>query len=173
MKTIVITAIILSVIIGFIAQPNYEKTRTKVVFVQSDSAEKPGRNSPSPTPKPRTKTAMVLPSQEEVARKVKGVFTRDPETAVAVFRAESGLRPDAQGWNCYYNGISSACRPEDRSKAWSTDCGVAQINTPGTICPRELLEVDTNLKRAKQKYTARGWQPWSAWLSGKHLAFLK
>lgn len=170
MEKIIIIILISSAILGNAIKPNYEQPRSRVIFI---SGIQEAESTPTPAPKPKTKMAMVLPSQQEVAQKVKGIFTEDPETAVAVFRAESGLRPDAQGWNCMYNGISLPCRPEDRPRAWSTDCGVAQINTPGTTCPEELFEIETNLRKAKAKYESRGWQPWSAWKAGKHLVFLQ
>lgn len=99
-------------------------------------------------------------------------FQDDYKTAKAVFTAESGLREDAQGFNCRYGKISQSCRPEDREKAWSVDCGIAQINVIGKVCPDELFDADHNLMVARQKYEARNWQPWSAWKSGKYLAFL-
>lgn len=179
-----------SAIIGFIALPKYEDKSISIHF-EDHSIEQKGRDAvavktttPAPKqksvskPKPRAKIAMVLPSQEEVAQKVKGVFSEDPETAVAVFRAESGLRANAQGWNChYYNEqgtrYSAACLPQDRANAWSVDCGVAQINTPGNTCPEHLYDVETNLEEAYKKYVRRGWQPWVAHNQGKHLVFLE
>lgn len=188
MKTIITACLILSAIIGIIAKPHYEETRIHTDFqleprkhiVDKSTSRQIDKSTNRQVDKSTNlqKMAMVLPSQEEVAQKVKGVFTEEPEVAVAVFRAESGLRPDAQGWNCYYTnnaGIrySAACAPEDRGRAWSTDCGVAQINTPGNTCPEYLLNVEENLRAAKNKYNARGWTPWVAWKIGRHLAFLK
>ena len=182
MKITIITALILSAILGIAFKPNHEKSKVSVIlYEESDSelAQLP-EHTPTPTkkPKPKGKMAMVLPSQEEVAQKVRAIFTEEPEVAVAVFRAESGLRPNAQGWNChYYNdaGVrySAACKPQDRASSWSTDCGVAQINTPGNACPAHLYDVDTNLAAARKKYDSRGWQPWVAHNQGKHLAFLE
>lgn len=99
-------------------------------------------------------------------------FKDDYQTAKAVFTAESGLQKDAQGWNCHYGTESRACAPEDREKAWSVDCGVAQINVVGKVCPQELFDPNHNLEVARKKYESRKWQPWCAFTSGKYLAYL-
>lgn len=177
MKTIIITALLISVALGIVAKPNHEKIQPYISFTDrtdtEDKVHESNRPKPTATPKFKRKLAMVLPSQKEVAQKVREVFTEEPEIALAVFRAESGLRPDAQGWNCRYNGKSQACKPQDRAQAWSVDCGVAQINTPGSVCPEHLYDVETNLIEAHKKYVRRGWQPWVAHNQGKHLAFLE
>lgn len=180
MKIIITTCLIASAILGWIVKPEYENKHTKIVY---NDPQKPLQPEPkdreSETDKkaqkavPKSKTAITLPTQEKIATQVREVFKEDPETAVAVFRAESGLRADAQGWNCHYDGKSKPCKPEDRVNAWSVDCGVAQINTPGNTCPEHLYDPQTNLAEAYEKYTRRGWQPWVAHKQGKHLAFLK
>lgn len=128
---------------------------------------------------PEPHRAITLPEQEEIANKIRMVFTEEPEKAVAVFRAESGLRPDAQGWNCHYyrdNGdrYSAACEFSDRGRAWSVDCGIAQLNFPGLTCPAESLEADWNIQKAYEwKYKPSGWRPWVAEAKGRHLQFLE
>jgi hypothetical protein len=99
-------------------------------------------------------------------------FPEEKEIAKAVAMAESGLRADAMGWNCYYAGKSQSCRPEDRGQAWSVDCGLFQINVIGKTCPQELYDISTNLKEARAKYDKRNWQPWYAYTSGKYLAHM-
>ena len=99
-------------------------------------------------------------------------FKDDYQTAKAVFTAESQLNETAQGWNCRYGKISRACEETDRAKAWSVDCGIAQINVAGTVCPQELFNADNNLQVARNKYEARKWQPWSAFTSKSYLAFM-
>lgn len=111
-------------------------------------------------------------SQERVQELIKEKFQDDSEVVSAVFKAESGHRSDAMGWNCYYNGQSKACLPQDRNQAWSVDCGVAQINVIGKVCPEELFDPENNLNVAKKMYESRGLSPWVAWVSGafkKHL----
>lgn len=108
----------------------------------------------------------------EVENKILAYFKDDYQTAKAVFTAESKLDQYAQGWNCRYNGKSAACKPEDRGNAWSVDCGLAQINVAGKTCPKELFDIDENLKVARKKYDARKWQPWCAYSNGSYLAYL-
>lgn len=132
------------------------------------------KSTPTPTV---SLVAVIQEDQTQMATKVKGVFTEAPEVAVAVFRAESGLRPQAQGWNCWYTNAfgqkySSPCKPQDRPNAWSVDCGIAQLNFPGTTCPTEAFNVDWNLEQAKSKFERRGWQPWSAYNNGAYKQFL-
>ena len=100
-------------------------------------------------------------------------FGSDSVVAHAVFKTESGLNPTAMNWNCRYNGISKQCKPEDRGQAWSVDCGIAQINVVGKDCPKELFNPEENLKRAKEMFDKRGFQPWIAFNMGYHLANLK
>jgi len=118
-------------------------------------------------------SSLPAPGIEEV---IYAYFQDDYKTAKAVFTAESGLNSNAQGFNCYYEKagktVSEACRKGDEDRAWSTDCGIAQINVAGKVCPLELFDPNHNLEVARQKYEARKWQPWSAWKSGKYLAFL-
>ena len=107
-----------------------------------------------------------------IEEKIKNIFRDDYKTALAVAKAESRLRPDAQGFNCHYNGVSRSCRKGDEHKAWSTDCGLFQINVPGTACPQYLFDPARNIQVAFEKYQKRGWQPWSAWKSGAYIKFL-
>lgn len=107
-----------------------------------------------------------------IEKQILDKFTNEYKIALAIARAESGLRPDAQGFNCRYNGVSQACRKGDEYKAWSTDCGLYQINVPGTTCPAHLLDPAQNIQVAFEKYQKRKWQPWCAFTSGKYLAYL-
>ena len=123
--------------------------------------------------------AIVLDWQEKTANKIRATFVEDPETAVATFRAESGLRETAQGWNCYYGGISLPCESGDRDQAWSVDCGVAQLNFPGSVCPAESFNEDWNIQKAyewkylpNKKAGGTGFGPWVANTTGRHLVFL-
>jgi hypothetical protein len=100
------------------------------------------------------------------------------ETIVAVFKAESGHDPRSMNWNCRYTNerketVSKACKPEDRDKAWSVDCGLAQINTVGKDCPEELFDPEHNLTVAKKMYDARGLNPWMAYLNGSFKKYLE
>ena len=105
----------------------------------------------------------------KIALKVKQYFKDDFKTALMVFKDESGLQPTRMGYNCIYNGVSGACKPEDRGLAWSVDCGVAQLNFIGKECPPEAFDVDWNLKQAKVKQARRGFTPWVVFNSKRYL----
>ena len=81
-------------------------------------------------------------------------------------------------WNCYYTRedgtrYSTICKVEDRKNAWSVDCGVAQINAHGKVCPKELFDVDHNLSVARGKYVrGNGFGAWVAFNLGKHKKYL-
>ncbi len=111
-----------------------------------------------------------------IEEKILSKFGDDGKIALAVFKSESGLKHDAQGWNCHYkeNGkeVSKACRPEDRGRAWSVDCGIAQLNFPGRVCPKESFDPDWNIEHGHEKYLARGFQPWTNFRNKTYLAFL-
>ena len=121
-------------------------------------------------------TTVIDVTPETIEEKIAKYFPEEPEIMTAIFKAESGLNPESQGWNCYYieNGerISRACEYEDRHKAWSVDCGIAQINHIGKTCPENLFDPEENLFEARKKYEKRGKQPWVAWLKDMHLKFL-
>lgn len=147
-----------------------------------------GRTSWGPTSTPiPTPTSLPRPEQrgegvgtkEEVARIVRSVYKEEPDKAVAVFTAESGLNPLAKGWNCHYyrddgSQYSAACEIQDRENAWSVDCGVTQMNVAGKECPAEYLDARWNIEKSHMwKYTPRGWQPWVAEKTGRWLQFMK
>lgn len=119
----------------------------------------------------KLKKLIAIPQEQKVALKVCQVFKDDCKTALMVIKAESGLDPRAQGWNCRYGPISKACTPLDRWRAWSVDCGIMQNNLVGyKNCPEWAYDVDWGLKTGYAKYARRSWQPWVAYTRGKHLA---
>lgn len=112
-----------------------------------------------------------------VETQIHEAFGKNGKLAVAVAKAESSLRSDAKGWNCYYwynsKRYSGACKPDDRHKAWSVDCGIFQINVKGQECPTELYDVKHNIKVAKSmSESERGWKHWWTYNTGKYLKFL-
>ena len=90
----------------------------------------------------------------------------------AILRAESGLNPNAKGWNCIYGQKSMACKVEDRPKAWSVDCGIAQINVRGLDCPAHLFDMTQNLLIAKDRFYKKGCKEWSACKNGSYKLYL-
>lgn len=137
-----------------------------------------------------TNAAVVLPQEKEqesiadspeapiierivvsntIEEHIRAVFHEEPEVALAVAKSESGLNPDAKGWNCRYGNRSTSCKVEDREKAWSVDCSIFQINVIGHECPEHLMDVTENIKIAKQMYNSRGFQPWVGFWNKQYL----
>lgn len=120
----------------------------------------------------RTESPSTPPAVSEIEREIREIFGKDSKIALAVFKTESALDPTNQNWNCYYNGKSDICKPADRHRAWSVDCGVAQINHIGKECPKELFNYRENIRIAKEMFDRRGFQPWVTYNEGYYLANL-
>lgn len=107
--------------------------------------------------------------EQEITR----IFGSDAEIALAVFKHESSnLKEDAKGYNCIYNGKSTFCKKEDRKKAWSVDCGIAQINIRGQVCPKELLTKEGSIPYIEKIYKTQGLNAWVSFKNGKYKQFL-
>ena len=113
-----------------------------------------------------THTPTPTPSRPEVIYEISKQFDKFGADVVSqsllVAKHESGWRYNAQGWNCLYDGVSAPCKVQDRSNAWSVDCGIMQINVRGTVCPVELFDIKTNISKAVAMYEHRKWSPWVA-----------
>jgi hypothetical protein len=112
---------------------------------------------PNPTPTPK-KSEVIY----EIAKAFEPKGADVMNEAINVAKNESGWRHDAQGWNCFYDGESKACKREDRGEAWSVDCGIMQINVKGKVCPVELFDIKVNIAKALAMYERRAWSPWVA-----------
>lgn len=117
-------------------------------------------------------------------RSIKRIFPDNTQMALAIFKTESGLNPKAINWNCFFDPLGNAtasktanswiCPKEARALAWSVDCGIAQLNFPGNLCPEIAFNIDWNITQAKEKFDRRGWQPWAVFIFGgykKNLAW--
>jgi hypothetical protein len=109
---------------------------------------------------------------QKIEDRIEQLWRDEAAVAKAVFKAESGLRPQAVGYNCIYGGKSTWCRSGDRDKAWSVDCGVAMLNHTGQICPEEYLDWNANLTKAHEMWTRRGWSPWVAYTQKYYIKYL-
>jgi len=89
----------------------------------------------------------------------------DCKTAIAIFKAESGLRCEAVGDGhiaFIKNGIE-----------YGKSYGIAQIrHLEGRPSPDKLLDCQFNINHAYGMYKAQGWKPWSAYKSGAYKRFL-
>lgn len=121
------------------------------------------------------------PKDESIETKIRKHFPRSHKTVIAIAKAESNMKIDAVGYNCYYSGGkatttpikggSKACKVEDRHLAWSRDCGILQINTTAKVCPKETI--DEHLARGAELSRIQGLDAWVTHWNGdyqKHLA---
>lgn len=95
-----------------------------------------------------------LSAPEEVEAMVRKYFGDKADEALICFKSESGLRPTAVNYS-------------NRNGSW--DIGLAQVNTihcakvkatSKTDCRDKLLDLETNIKVAKQIWDGRGWNAW-------------
>lgn len=137
-----------------------------------DTLRAVGPTQPVITSLPRSLENEGEASVTEIERQVLEVFGPDAaQTALAIFKGESGLNLRAKGYNCHYRTwtgrkVSRACKAQDRARAWSVDCGLAQINVRGQHCPARLYTLSGNLSAAKRLYDERRWDPWVVYKKG-------
>jgi hypothetical protein len=72
----------------------------------------------------------------------------------------------------YVQTVITACKKGDEYKAWSVDCGIAQINTRGQICPKELLTLEGNMKALEKIYKEQGLNAWVSYKTGAYKRYL-
>lgn len=112
---------------------------------------------------------IVKPTFEQ---EMERIFGDKIEIAYAVIQAESSNNYKAINYNCYYNGKSKSCLKEDRSKAWSVDCGVAQINVRGKTCPPQLLTKEGSIPYIEKIYKTQGFNAWVVYKTGAYKKWL-
>jgi hypothetical protein len=100
------------------------------------------------------------------------IFGDKTEIAYAVIMHESNMNYKAINYNCIYNGKSTFCKKGDESKAWSVDCGVAQINVRGLICPSKLFTQEGQIEAIERIYKSQGLNAWVSYKNGSYLKFL-
>lgn len=94
-------------------------------------------------------------TKERIEEEIRKTFPEDPERAVAIAKAESGLRIDA-------------VNPEQH-KGCKGSIGIMQI-----ACVHNIEDIDAlkdpivNLKKAREIYDREGWQPWGAYTNGSY-----
>lgn len=132
-----------------------------------------------PTQKKKVTSSRVIPVvSPETKTYIDNIFGDKAHIATAVLIHESGLNTQAKGWNChYYNAegkrYSASCKTQDREKAWSVDCGIAQINVKGKSCPARLLTLAGNMEEVEKKYKTQGLNAWVSYSSGAYKNFLQ
>jgi hypothetical protein len=96
-----------------------------------------------------------------VEKLIRKYFPNDYATALAVAKAESGLRSTATNWNDSHRGCTGSF-------------GIFQIGCLHESNPEVLYDVEYNIKRAKEIHDAAGsWQPWGAYTNKTYLAYMQ
>lgn len=111
------------------------------------------------TPKEKVATPVA---RNEIERLIIETFPEDPQTALAIARAESGLNP-------------RAINAGDNHGVCKGSYGVFQVGCVHGIPPETLYDPVFNIKKARKLYDERGWEPWGAYTNGsfrKHMAML-
>lgn len=103
---------------------------------------------------------------------IQQIFGSKAKVALAVLKHESNLKLNSINYNCRYNGRSTFCKKGDEYKAWSVDCGIAQINTRGQICPKELLTLEGNMKALEKIYKEQGLNAFVSYKTGAYKKYL-
>lgn len=128
---------------------------------------------------------VVEVKEETMEQKIVKHFPRSHKTMIAIAYAESGMKMEAKGFNCYYNddmtivyetrvkgSHSAACKPSHRKYAWSVDCFALQRNYKGQECPKGVT-VDAHLEEVAELSKVQGLQAWSSFNNGRYLAYTK
>jgi len=107
-----------------------------------------------------------------IEQHIQRIFGDKSKVATAVLKHESGFNLNAKGWNCRYGGKSKACKKEDRYRAWSVDCGIAQVNVKGQVCPSELMTLSGNMAQVEKIYKTQGLNAWVSYKTGAYKKYL-
>lgn len=104
--------------------------------------------------------SQATPSSPE--QLIKEVFGDKADIAIAIAKAESGLNPEAVG--------DLHITFEKDGKLMGMSCGLFQVRIlEGRPDCETLKDPKENVKFAKALYDKAGWEPWSAYTSGKYL----
>lgn len=140
------------------------------------------QNAPVAIVQKKVVQSTKLDIKELISRHFKG---EDAKVAYAIIKAESSGNARATGFNCYYTkdgvvhetrvqgAFSTFCKKGHEQYANSTDCGLAQISFKGKVCPQKAYDPEWNIAEMKKYHDTRGWSPWVAYNTKKHLAYMK
>lgn len=172
MEKLIVGSFLLSVLLLLISVPHTESfvraepLPEKIVKVEVKQVKK-------------NKKVSTREFTEEEKREIERIFGSNAKIATAVLKHESGgLNLRAQNWNCWYhreNGqkYSTSCKTiQDRANAWSVDCGIAQINVRGKVCPAHLFTFEGSIPVIEKKYREQGLSAWVSYTNGAYKRFL-
>jgi hypothetical protein len=130
-----------------------------------------------------TATVVDHPEDESIETKIRKYFKKSHVTMLAIAKAESGLKPDAINYNCWYtkdgkisttyvkNG-GRTCNVEDRKYSFGVDCFVLQAHYPGRkSCPTDVT-IDEHLQEMAELSKKRSFQPWVTYNTGSYKKYL-
>lgn len=101
-----------------------------------------------------------------IEKEIRELFSHDPQTAVAVAKAESLFKKDAYNPEWHYD--------KHGNRICQGSYGVFQIACVHEIeNPEKLYDVAYNLKRAQEIHTASGWRPWGAYTDGNYRKYME
>lgn len=158
----------------------YHYKQVPITVSTTRSFEKPEVVHKSVTKKKviNSKVVVIPTVTPETKEYIDDTFGVDAKIATATLMHESGLVLNKKNYNChYYNKegkrYSTSCKTiADREKAWSVDCGIAQINVKGKECPARLLTLAGNMEAAEKIYKTQGLNAWVSYTSGAYKKFL-
>jgi hypothetical protein len=153
--------IVLSAVLIFYSRMSNNHIIKAVISADFQSIAEAAEITPTPTATPTATPTPTVSELENIIAYITRVF--EPEgkhvvvKAINCFYSESGLRPNAQGWN------PPKLNPDGTIKEpASFDNGVAQLNDYWhKLSEKEKFDVKANIDRAYKIYKARG--NFSAW----------
>lgn len=129
---------------------------------------------------------VIVEPEETIEEKFQRYFPKSHKTMLAIAKAESGMKMESKGYNCYYNNDmtvvyetrvkgahSAACKPSHRKYAHSVDCFILQDNQPKSReCPQGVT-VDQHLEEMAELSKICGLECWWAYKNKAYLAYYK
>jgi hypothetical protein len=106
----------------------------------------------------REPIARELPRVESVEDMITRYFGKDAKVAIAVAKAESGLRADALG--------------DTNTKYPSAGIFQIRLLPERQITKEQMFSAEHNIEYAKMLFDKSGWKPWSAYNNGAYLKHL-
>jgi hypothetical protein len=123
-------------------------------------------------------------SEVSLIDKIKAVFPEEPDIAVAIAKAESGLKPDTKSYTDYtsdgkpfsvglfqinlsvHNLDDMACHTAFEGRNYKAKVVNEQLYND---CVALASDVDVNLRKARQIYESRGWNAWGVFTNKSFL----
>ena len=128
---------------------------------------------------------VIVEPEETIEEKFQRYFPKSHKTMLAIAKAESGMKMESKGYNCFYNddmtivykervkgSHSAACKPSHRKFAHSVDCFILQDNqSKSRECPKDVT-VDQHLEEMAELSRICGLDCWWAYKNGSYKKYL-